>query len=140
WIGTTLQSVSAQTRQADEIIVIDDGSTDRSIFEIEKANGRAKLLRVNFRNAAAARKKGIEVAEGDWIALLDADDVWYPNHLARATELLEQSTAVALMSNHDWIGLNNELLPMPIESQCKLAAPQSGMNVEDFYRIRRSGF
>src|SRR4029077_7504501 len=88
WIGTALRSVSEQSQQADEIIVIDDGSTDASVFEIEKANVPVKLLRVNFGNAAAYRNAGIDAAPGDWIALLDADDVWYPNHLARAAELL----------------------------------------------------
>src|SRR4029077_14062477 len=140
WIGTTLQSVSAQTRQADEIIVIDDGSTDRSIFEIEKANGRAKLLRVNFRNAAAARNKGIEAANGDWIALLDADDVWYPNHLARAADLLRPTTDAAFMSNHDWIDLNGRVIPIPEAHRCKLAAPQTGMSIDDYYQLNETGF
>ena len=99
-----------------------------------------KLLQVNAHNAAVARNAGIEAATGDWIALLDADDVWYPNHLARAAELLSKTNDVAFMSNHDWIGLQGELLPLPEEFRCKLTAPRSGMDVEQFFQLTESGF
>src|SRR6266849_7928778 len=140
WVAAALRSISKQTQSAHEIVVIDDGSTDNSVLEIERTSVPVKLLRVGFNNAAAARNAGIEAATGDWIALLDADDVWYPNHLSRAVELLCQTDDVAFVSNHDWIGLDNELLPMPDEHRCKLGAPQSGMDVEEFYRISRAGF
>src|SRR5947209_8425327 len=133
WVGTALQSVAKQTQPAGEIIVIDDGSTDASLFEIEKANVPVKLLRVNFANAAASRNAGIEAASGDWIALLDADDVWYPNHLARAAELLSDRGDVALMCDHDWIGLEGELLDIPEAFRCKLAEPRQGLDVEQFF-------
>src|SRR6476469_3757189 len=87
WIAQTLHSVAAQTYPAHEVIVIDDGSTDDSIAEIQRSGIPLTLLNVTVHNAAAARNAGIEVAKGDWIALLDADDLWYPNHLARAVEL-----------------------------------------------------
>jgi glycosyltransferase involved in cell wall biosynthesis len=99
-----------------------------------------KLLQVKAHNAAVARNAGIEAATGDWIALLDADDVWYPNHLARAAELLSKTNDVAFMSNHDWIGLQGELLPLPEGFCCKLAAPCSGMDVEQFFQLSENGF
>ena len=140
WVGTALQSIAKQTRLADEIIVIDDGSTDDSVFEIEKANVPVKLLSVNFGNAAEARNTGIEAATGDWIALLDADDVWHPNHLARAAELLRPTTDVAFMSNHDWIDLQGRLIPIPEEHRCKLREPQTGMSIDDYYKLNETGF
>jgi len=135
-----LRSVARQTYAAHEIIVIDDGSNDDSLAQIEESRVPMKLLNVNARNAAVARNAGIEVAGGDWIALLDADDVWYPNHLARATELLSQTTDVAFMSNHDWIGLQDELLPVPEAFRCKLMAPRSGMDVEQYFELTDNGF
>ena len=140
WVGTALQSVAKQTQPAGEIIVIDDGSTDASLFEIEKANVPVKLLRVNFGNAAASRNAGIEAASGDWIALLDADDVWYPNHLARAAKLLRPTNDVAFMSNHDWIDLEGRVIPIPEAHRCKLLAPQTGMSIDDYYKLNETGF
>src|SRR5438132_9523299 len=140
WVGTALQSVAKQTQPAGEIIVIDDGSTDASLFEIEKANVPVKLLRVNFANAAASRNAGIEAASGDWIALLDADDVWYPNHLTRAAELLRLTNDVAFMSNHDWIDLEGHVIPIPEAHRCKLLAPQTEMSIDDYYKLNETGF
>jgi glycosyltransferase involved in cell wall biosynthesis len=140
WIAGALQSAAQQTHPAAEIIVVDDSSNDNSLVEIGASGVDVKLLRVNARNAATARNAGIEAAGGDWIALLDADDVWYPNHLARAAELLAPTEDVAFMSNHDWIGLDGGLLPIPDELQCKLTASWSGMSVGEFFRLADSGF
>jgi glycosyltransferase involved in cell wall biosynthesis len=140
WIATALRSVAQQTRAAHEIIVIDDASDDNSLAQIEASGIPVKLLHVNVRNAAVTRNIGIEVATGDWIALLDADDVWYPNHLARAVELLRKSNDVAFMSDHDWIGLQGELLPVPDGFRCKLTAPCSGMDIEQYFQLTEDAF
>jgi glycosyltransferase involved in cell wall biosynthesis/LmbE family N-acetylglucosaminyl deacetylase len=140
WIAAALQSVALQTYQPREIIVVDDASTDGSLAQIKASGVDVKVLQVNARNAASARNEGIEAATGDWIALLDADDKWYPNHLARAAELLASSNDIAFMSNHDWIDGRDEILPMPDEFQCKLDAPNSGLDADDFFRIQKQGF
>ena len=127
WIAGALRSAAQQTCPAHEIIVVDDSSSDNSLAEIEASGVDVKLLRVNARNAAAARNAGIEAASGDWIALLDADDVWYPNHLGSCRRAPCATEDVAFMSNHDWIGLDGEFLPIPDEFQCSLTAPRSGM-------------
>jgi glycosyltransferase involved in cell wall biosynthesis len=140
WIAQTLRSVAAQTYPAHEVIVVDDASTDQSTAEIGRSSVPVRLLHVVARNAAAARNAGIEAARGDWIALLDADDIWYPNHLSRAAELLSDGDDVAFMSNHDWIGLDGELLDVPEAFRCKLAGPRQRLNVEDFFALQEEGF
>jgi glycosyltransferase involved in cell wall biosynthesis len=140
WISGALQSVARQVYAPYEVIVVDDASSDDSLAQIERSGVSVRLLQVNARNAAASRNAGVEIAKGNWIALLDADDVWHANHLARAVDLLSKSDDVAFMSNHDWIGLNDELLPVPDEFRCKLTAPQTGMNIEEFFRISEGGF
>ena len=133
WIQQALQSVANQARPADEIIVIDDASIDDSVERIKNSGVPVKLLQVSFENASAARNAAIEIATGDWIALLDADDVWYPNHLARAAQLVAATDDVAFMSNHDWIGLDGEIIPVPAGLRCKHFAPKVGLTIRDFF-------
>lgn len=140
WIVGALRSVASQSHPALEIIVIDDASTDDSVAQVEGSGVPVKLLRVNVRNAASSRNAGIEAAAGEWIALLDADDVWYPNHLARAAELLGGTEAVAFMSNHDWISLDDDVIPIPDGHLCKLPGPKICFSVDDFYLIGKDGF
>lgn len=140
WIGAAVASVHAQTFPAHEIIVVDDSSTDGSVGIVRASSGATRLLSCSARNAAAARNIGIHAATGDWIALLDADDVWYPNHLARARELLQKSGDRTYMSNHHWIGLQSERLAIPDEHHCKLPAPAHSLDVEDFFHLASNGF
>src|SRR4051812_1177005 len=91
-----LRSVAAQTYRDFEVVVVDDGSTDgtseASHAEFERLGlGRARVLERprepgSFRNAGIARNAGAAVAAGDYLAFLDADDVWYPAKLDRVVE------------------------------------------------------
>ena len=79
YLGAALESVFAQTIQPLEVIVVDDASTDQTA-----AVARAYPVRLESiakSGAATARNKGIAVAQGEFIALLDADDLWLPNKL-----------------------------------------------------------
>ena len=140
WIAQALRSVAGQTHRPHEIIVIDDSSTDDSMGEVRRSGVAVRILTSSARNAAATRNIGIEAATGDWIALLDSDDVWYPTHLARAAEILENSVDVAFMANHDWIDLHGNQIAIPIGFQCQLPAPALALSSHDFFDIMRSGF
>ncbi len=99
-IGQTLQSIAAQTLAPHEIIVVDDNSTDDSRAQIENCGVPVQIYKVDFACAGAARNAGIAVATGDWIALCDADDVWFPHHLEQAAQVLRDGNDVAYMANH----------------------------------------
>lgn len=82
-IACTLQSVFEQTFQDFEIVVVDDGSTDNSVEEVEKfTDSRIRLIHQTNAGVSAARNRGIEEARGELIAFLDADDEWMPEYLA----------------------------------------------------------
>ncbi len=76
-----LNSVTNQTSQVNEIIVIDDGSSDNTADIIRQRFPDVKLIRQTNRGVSAARNSGIKLAEAEWIALLDSDDEWLPEKI-----------------------------------------------------------
>jgi glycosyltransferase involved in cell wall biosynthesis len=79
-----IASVLAQTLPADEIIVVDDGSTDATAEAISGRYGsRVTLIQQENKGVSAARTRAVEEARGEWVAFLDSDDVWLPTKLER---------------------------------------------------------
>jgi glycosyltransferase involved in cell wall biosynthesis len=89
YIDRALESVFAQTRLPDEVIVIDDGSTDGTAEHVTKRWPQVHVIRQDNLGISAARNAGIEAATGHWIALLDSDDRWYPEKLERQCQALQ---------------------------------------------------
>ena len=88
-VAATLESVASQTYRNLEIIVVDDGSTDRTaaVAEAFCANeSRARLIRKSNGGVASARNCAISEARGDWVAPIDADDLWHPTKIEKQVE------------------------------------------------------
>jgi glycosyl transferase family 2 len=88
-VEETLRSVLAQTYERIEVIVVDDGSTDDTVATVANVAGhdaRVRLERQTRRGVAAARNRAIRVASGEFIAPMDADDLWHPSKLQRQIE------------------------------------------------------
>lgn len=97
YLAEAIQSVLDQTYQPVEIIVIDDGSTDRSA-EVAKRFGTTVqyCFQVNS-GTAAARNRGIELAKGDFFAFLDADDLWVNDKLTLQMHVFQRETDIDII-------------------------------------------
>jgi glycosyltransferase involved in cell wall biosynthesis/O-antigen/teichoic acid export membrane protein len=87
-----LESIFAQTLKPAEIIVVDDGSTDNSAALAAELG--ARVVRRPNGGISAARNMGIQNASSEWIALLDADDLWAPEKLERQAALIRPETVL----------------------------------------------
>jgi glycosyltransferase involved in cell wall biosynthesis len=100
-IEATLESVLQQTLPADEILVMDDGSTDNTASILNSFRPRVTVFRQPNQGVASARNALCVRAQGDLIAFLDHDDIWHPTYLALQREVFEsRPRAVASFAGH----------------------------------------
>lgn len=103
FIAQTIESVLAQTYTDWEMIIINDGSTDRSeeiVRQYTDCDPRIRLYSQPNGGSAAARNNGIRRAEGRYIALLDADDLWEPFFLESQLALMREHNALLVYGSH----------------------------------------
>lgn len=120
FIDDAIQSVFRQTRQPDEVIVVDDCSTDGSADIVAKYRHKIIYIRQeknigNLRNALS----GLKAATGDIVAFLDGDDVWMPNKLEAIEKEFLQDEEVVLVS-HDFIRVDENLQDLSILDETRL--------------------
>lgn len=97
YIAATLQSVLEQTHKNFELLIIDDGCPDKSIEICQQfTDPRIRIIRQVNRGSSAARNNGIRNAKNEYIAFLDADDLWLPEKLEKHVNHLENSPTVGV--------------------------------------------
>lgn len=105
-IGETISNLLAQTLPPHEIIVVDDGSTDKSVDVIRSFGDKVKLIQQSNQGPGAARNAGMRVASGEFIQFQDSDDLFSLNKLEAQARLLEQTGADIAFS--PWVKLKIE--------------------------------
>ena len=91
-VGRAIKSVIAQSRSDWEIILVDDGSSDdikKALDEFSQDN-RITIIHQENRGVSAARNRAVKMAKGRHLCFLDADDLWYENHLQTMHELIKE--------------------------------------------------
>jgi len=83
YIDQTLTSIQRQSLSAAEVIVVDDGSTDEGPAIARTHSVEAVVIQQERLGVAVARNRGLALARGRWVAFLDQDDIWHPDHLRR---------------------------------------------------------
>ena len=89
FIVRTVESVFSQTYKNFEIVVVDDGSNDNSIKVLNTFGNKIKIIEQENAGVSAARNNGVKNSTGDYIAFLDADDVWLPEKLEKQMKKFE---------------------------------------------------
>lgn len=100
FIANTIENVLQQSFQDFEIVIVDDGSTDNSFAIAQSFNDhRIRIYQQQNSGPSTARNKGIELSQSNYIALLDADDVWQRNHLEELHKSISTYPNGALFCN-----------------------------------------
>lgn len=103
WIADTLRSAIAQTWRRKEIIVVDDGSSDKTLAIARKfESGSVQVVTQKNQGAAAARNKAFSLSRGDYIQWLDADDLLAPNKIEKQLEALGESGSKRTLLSSGW--------------------------------------
>lgn len=132
WLMACLDSVAAQRRAPDEVIVVDDGSTDGTPEAVTAREGVTLIEQTNA-GPGAARNRGAAAATGDYLAFLDSDDLWFPWSLGVMARLIEEHGRPALLFGRfrDFTGA----VPTDIAEE-----PAEGMHFPDYLASADHGF
>jgi glycosyltransferase involved in cell wall biosynthesis len=117
-IRRAIDSVLAQTQSVDELIVVDDGSTDATPQVVTSYGDRVRYVRQQNGGVAAARNNGIRSATSEWVALLDHDDEWLPQKIERQLEMVRANPKAALCYSaywSHWLGRESKIVYRPID-------------------------
>lgn len=118
FIGETLRSVAAQTHEDYEVIVIDDGSTDRTMEVVREVAGQGGLRNLRTiageqRGVSAARNAGLQQAAGEYVVFLDGDDLLERTALERFEAALSGNRAPAALGRIQRVDLAGRAMPSP---------------------------
>ncbi len=97
FIGEAIEGVLSQTLPAAEIIVVDDGSVDETAAEVAKFGDRVRYIRQENAGVCAARNNGVANSTGEFIAFLDADDIWEPEKLEKQLAKFAEDEEIGLV-------------------------------------------
>jgi glycosyltransferase involved in cell wall biosynthesis len=104
-LAEAIRSVLAQTRQDFELIVVDDGSSDdtATIAAGFADDERVRVYSQENAGPSAARNRGIALAQGKYVSMLDSDDLWFPDYLAEMGGALEKDPSAGFAYTDAWV-------------------------------------
>ena len=140
YIGETLRSVFAQTFTAYEVIVVNDGSPDTEEFEVALAPyiDRIHYIKQENRGASAARNEGLRAARGEFVAFLDADDLWLPNYLDEQLGFMNSQDCDLICADAMIFGDSTEAGQTYMEAVMETAPPLGEITFLDLVSAERS--
>lgn len=148
FIADTIESIVNQTYQNWELIIVDDASKDATIRIVEnylQTQLNIKLLKNEINKGAAyTRNRGIEAAQGDYIAFLDGDDIWKPHKLEVQLDFMQKHDLAVCYSSYDLMdeqgnSLKKTVRSLPILSYTKFLKSNYIGNLTGIYSVKVLG-
>lgn len=130
YVGETIKSVLAQSYPNWEMIVVNDGSKENSeevVLSYAKNEPRIKYVKQDNAGSAAARNNGIRRAEGQYIALLDADDLWEPYFLKEQISFMKDKGGYLVHGSYKRINEHGEEILKPFKAKSHVSVKQMQM-------------
>lgn len=146
-LGDAIDSALSQMHPPAEVIVIDDGSTDETRSVVAQFDGRIQYFPQENSGPSAARNNGAQTASSEWLAFLDADDVYYPHRLKEHALWISREPDIDfLLGNQDFKDLSNRILYRLIEdcpnqnNFLKNESPEISLRPDDFGDLIANSF
>jgi glycosyltransferase involved in cell wall biosynthesis len=147
YIGAAIDSVKAQTVADWELLVVDDGSTDTTwelVRRLTVGDARIRLLQKPNGGISSARNMALAVSTGEFIAILDSDDVWEPTYLAEQLAVFARHPEVDVVTGNGWFlgsRLNGQLArpfpdPRPQPTLQTILADETSIFIMSLFRRR----
>jgi len=137
FIAQTIESVRNQTYSNWEMLIIDDCSTDNSkqiINRFSATDPRITLIELKENKGTAyAKNQGLDAAKGNFIAFIDADDVWLPEKIEKQVEVLKKTNAAICFTSYQLMDENSRLIQKIISAPAKV-------NLEKYLKTTIIGF
>jgi glycosyltransferase involved in cell wall biosynthesis len=140
FVGRAIDSALAQGFDGAEVVVVDDGSTDGTSAILARYGDRIRVVRQGNRGLAASRNVGVQASRAEYVAFLDADDVWLAGRLAKTVGALDRNPA-AVLAFSDTILLDYSDTPLGLsllEAGDQAHAPSMEEMLERFWPIQPS--
>jgi glycosyltransferase involved in cell wall biosynthesis len=128
YLAQAIESILAQTFTDYEIILIDDGSTDRT-KEIAQSYPEIRYFYQENQGVAAARNRGVAESLGEYLTFLDADDLWLPDKLALQIEIFAQKAQVDIVTGYIKQFVSPDIDPIEARKYAVPTTPQVGYSL-----------
>jgi glycosyltransferase involved in cell wall biosynthesis len=118
FLKEAIDSVLKQTWKDFELIIVDDGSTDNTQEILSNYTGKISLISTEHKGPSAARNRGIQTAQGEYIAFLDSDDIWKPDKLKKQMDFFNNNPHIFICQTEEiWIRKGRRVNPRKIHAK-----------------------